>query len=213
MVPTDKLIGFTLAALVLIIIPGPSVLFSVGRALALGKLGGFLSVLGNTLGLIPVVLAVSLGLGLIIAKSAVLFTILKVAGAGYIIFLGVQAIRHRHDAAAKADNIVKKPAWRLIAEGFVVGMTNPKTLAFFVAVLPQFVEPSLGNISMQMIELGIIFFAIGLVSDSVWAISAGVARDWFAKDPNRIARLSGIGGGMMIGLGGVLLLSGTEGSV
>lgn len=213
MVPTDKLIGFTIAALILIVIPGPSVLFSVGRALALGKLGGFLSVLGNTLGLIPVVLAVSLGLGLIVAKSAVLFTVLKVVGAAYIIYLGVQAIRHRRNAAAKADSVVKKPAWRLIAEGFVVGMTNPKTLAFFVAVLPQFVEPSLGNVSLQMMELGFIFFIIGLMSDSVWAISAGAARDWFAKDPNRISRLSGIGGGMMIGLGGVLLLTSTEGGL
>ena len=210
MVPLDKTIAFTVAALILIVIPGPSVLFSVGRALALGKLGGFLSVLGNTLGLIPVILAVSLGLGLIIAKSVVLFTILKVAGAAYIIYLGIQAIRHRHDAAAKADSVAKKPAWRLIGEGFVVGMTNPKTLAFFVAVLPQFVEPSAGNITVQMLELGAIFFVLGLVSDSVWALSAGAARDWFAKDPGRISRLSGIGGGMMIGLGGVLLFSGAE---
>ncbi|MFM6974341.1 MAG: LysE family translocator [Agromyces sp.] len=210
MVPFEQTIGFTIAALILIVIPGPSVLFSVGRALALGKLGGFLSVLGNTLGLIPVVLAVSFGLGLIIAKSVVLFTILKVVGAGYIIYLGAQAIRHRHDAAAKADAIAKKPAWRLIGEGFIVGMTNPKTLAFFIAVLPQFIVPSAGNVTLQMLELGGIFFILGLVSDSIWALSAGAARDWFAKDPGRIARLSGIGGGMMIGLGGVLLLSGFE---
>lgn len=210
MVPLDKTIAFTIAALILIVIPGPSVLFSVGRALALGKLGGFLSVLGNTLGLIPVILAVSLGLGLIIAKSVVLFTILKVVGAAYIIYLGVQAIRHRHDAAAKADSIAKKPAWRLIGEGFIVGMTNPKTLAFFVAVLPQFVDPNSGNVSLQMMELGAIFFLLGLISDSVWALSAGAARDWFASDPTRISRLSGIGGGMMIGLGGVLLATGFE---
>ncbi|HLP23782.1 MAG TPA: LysE family translocator [Microbacteriaceae bacterium] len=210
MVPVDKLIGFTIAALILIVIPGPSVLFSVGRALALGKLGGFLSVLGNTLGIIPIILAVSLGLGLVVAKSVVLFGALKIVGAAYIVYLGVQAIRHRHDAAAKADSIAQKPAIRLMAEGFVVGMTNPKTLAFFIAVLPQFVAPSAGSVTWQMLELGLIFFALGLVSDSVWALSAGAARDWFARDPDRISKLSGIGGVMMIGLGAVLLLSAFE---
>ena len=89
-------------------------------------------------------------------------------------------------------------------------MTNPKTLAFFIAVLPQFVDRGAGNIAVQMLELGFIFFALGLVSDSVWALSAGAARDWFARDPGRISRLSGIGGGMMIGLGAVLLLSAFE---
>lgn len=210
MVPLDLAIGFTVAALILIVIPGPSVLFSVGRALALGKLGGFLSVLGNTLGIIPVILAVSYGLGIVVAKSVVLFSALKIVGAAYIVYLGVQAIRHRHQAAAKSDRIARKPPLRLIAEGFVVGMTNPKTLAFFIAVLPQFVAPAVGNVTLQMLELGFIFFALGLISDSVWALSAGAARDWFARDPGRISRLSGIGGGMMILLGAVLLLSAFE---
>lgn len=207
MVPLDNLIGFTIAALILIVIPGPSVLFSVGRALALGKMGGFLTVVGNTIGLLPIILAVSFGLGFIVAESVVLFTILKVVGAGYIIFLGVQAIRHRHDAVAKADKIARKSHWKLLAEGFVVGMTNPKSLAFFVAVLPQFVDPSAGSVPLQMIELGLVFFVLGLVSDSAWALSAGAARDWFAKDPQRLSRMGATGGVFMIGLGGVLLFT------
>lgn len=209
MVPVDRLLAFSLAALILIVIPGPSVLFSVGRALALGKRGGVLSVVGNTLGTVPIVIMVAFGLGLVVARSLLLLTIIKIVGAGYIIYLGVQAIRHRHGSAERAERVAEKSNWRLVREGFIVGLTNPKTIAFFVAVLPQFIVPT-GNVPLQILELGLIFLTLGLVSDCVWAVSAGAAREWFSAHPERLARVSGIGGGMMIGLGGVLLLSTTE---
>ena len=103
MVPLENLLAFTLAALVLIVIPGPSVLFTIGRALALGRIGGLLSVLGNALGLLPVVALVALGVGGIVARSVVLFTIVKVVGALYLMYLGIQAIRHRRRSAEAAD--------------------------------------------------------------------------------------------------------------
>lgn len=211
MVPVENLLAFTLAALVLIVIPGPSVLFTIGRALALGRIGGLLSVLGNALGLLPIIGLVALGVGGIVAQSIVLFTILKVAGALYLMYLGVQAIRHRNRAAAQANGaVMAKSAWRQLGEGFVVGVTNPKTIAFFVAVLPQFVDLSAGMVPLQMIELGLVFFIIALLSDGAWALVAAGARSWFGRSPKRIATLSATGGGLMIGLGGILLFTGNR---
>ncbi len=210
-VPPENLLAFTLAALVLIVIPGPSVLFTIGRALALGRMGGLLSVLGNALGLLPVIALVALGVGGIVAQSVVLFTILKIAGALYLMYLGVQAIRHRGRAAAQANGgALPRSAWRQLGEGFVVGVTNPKTIAFFVAVLPQFVDLSNGSVPLQMIELGLVFFVIALISDGIWALVAASARTWFGRSPKRIATLSATGGGLMIGLGGILLFTGNE---
>jgi threonine/homoserine/homoserine lactone efflux protein len=210
-VPVDNLIAFTLAALVLIVIPGPSVLFTIGRALALGRIGGLLSVLGNALGLLPVIGLVALGVGGIVAQSIVLFTILKVAGALYLMYLGVQAIRPRHRTAAAATApALPRSAWRQLGEGFVVGITNPKTIAFFVAVLPQFVDLSAGSVPLQMVQLGLVFFTIALLSDGAWALVAAAARSWFGRSPKRIATLSATGGGLMIGLGGILLLTGNK---
>ena len=145
------------------------------------------------------------------AQSVVLFTIVKVAGSVYLVYLGVQAIRHRdRAAAAAADGSLPRSAWRQLGEGFVVGITNPKTIAFFVAVLPQFVDLESGSVPLQMIELGLVFFAIALVSDAVWALIAAAARDWFGRSPRRIATLSAIGGGLMIILGVILLLAGSS---
>lgn len=211
MVPVPNLLAFIAAALVLIVIPGPAVLFSVGRTLALGRVGGLLSVLGVVLALIPIVAAVALGVGAIIAQSIVLFTVLKIAGALYLVYLGIQAIRHRKEAArAASETRLPRSHWRQLWQGFVVGVTNPKTIAFFVAVLPQFVDLHAGSVPLQMLELGAIFAVIGALSDTAWVMAAGAARSWFARSPKRIERLSATGGGMMIGLGGILLLTGVE---
>jgi len=209
MVPTDHLLAFAAAALVLIVIPGPSVLFTIGRSLALGRIGGLLSVLGNALGLLPIIAAVAFGVGGIVAESVVLFTILKVVGALYLAYLGVQAIRHRKDrAAAVAD--MPRSHWKQLGQGFIVGITNPKTIAFFVAVLPQFVDLEAGMVPTQMIELGLVFFVLALLYDGTWALIAAGARDWFGRSPRRMERLTATGGGMMIGLGGILLFTGSK---
>lgn len=211
MVPLDNLLAFIAAAIVLIMIPGPAVLFSVGRTLTLGRRGGLLSVAGVTLALIPIVALVAAGVGAIIAQSLALFTVLKIAGALYLMYLGVQAIRHRRDAAADVTStaLPASPA-RQLWQGFVVGITNPKTLAFFVAVLPHFVDLQTGSVSLQMLELGLVFAMIALVSDSIWVFMAAGARAWLARSPRRIETLTATGGGMMIGLGAILLVTGPE---
>jgi len=203
--------AFALTAFVIIVIPGPSVLFAIGRSLALGRRAGFLSVLGNSLGIIPLVAAVALGLGFIVAQSVVLFTVIKLVGALYIMYLGVQAIRHRKDGAltAVADG-PKRSAMRMLGQGFFVGISNPKLLVFFVAVLPQFVNFHAGAVPLQMLMLGLVFFVIAVLSDSTWVVLAALARGWFAKSPKNSERLSATGGVMLIGLGGVLALTGNK---
>jgi len=208
MVPIENLLAFTVAAFVLIAIPGPSVLFMIGRSLALGRAGGFLSVLGIALGGIPIVVAVALGVGAVITQSVALFTAVKIAGALYLVYLGVQAIRHRKDAAqSAASRAVPRSAGRQLMQGFVVGVTNPKTIAFFVAVLPQFVAPSAGSVPLQLLVLGAVVVVIGLICDSVWVLASSAARDWFGRSPRRLSAMSATGGGLMIGLGGMLVLS------
>jgi len=210
MVPWPNLLAFLLASALLIVIPGPSVLFVLGRSIALGRRGGLLSVLGNALGMLPAIAAVALGIGALVAESVVVFTIVKVIGAAYLVFLGVQAIRHRRQRAMPDASVAPRSTFRLLLEGFVVGITNPKTIAFFVAVLPQFVAHEAGAIPLQLGELGLAFFVLALIMDSTWALIAGTARNWFGRSPKRIERLGAAGGGMMIGLGGVLLVTGAK---
>ncbi|WP_271176689.1 LysE family translocator [Leifsonia poae] len=211
MVPTSSLLAFALASLALIVIPGPSVLFVIGRSLALGRAGGLLSVLGNALGMLPLIAAVALGVGAVVAQSVVVFTVIKFAGAAYLVYLGVQAIRHRrHTAVTHEATPPARSRVRILSEGFLVGITNPKSLVFFVAVLPQFVDYSAGSIPLQMMELGLVFLLIALACDSSWALVAGTARTWFARSPKRVEHLGAAGGVMMIGLGGVLALTGNK---
>ncbi len=202
MLPLANLAAFTLVAIPLILLPGPSVLFVVGRSLSLGRVGGLLSVVGNAIGGLMVVAAVAFGIGVLIAQSLVIFTIVKVIGAVYLIYLGVQAIRHRRRHADAATAPVSATGrLQILTQGVLVGASNPKTIVFFIAVLPQFVDYSLGGVQLQMFALGAVFVVIALVTDSVWALIAGGARDWFAHSPRRIEVLGATGGVAMIGLG------------
>lgn len=210
MVPLSNLLAFALAAVILIAVPGPSVLFVIGRSLALGWKGGVLTVLGNAAGQLVQVAAVAVGVGIVVAQSVVLFSAVKLAGAAYLIYLGIKAIRHRRSHHSPDARPVDARPLRLVAEGLVVGVTNPKSVVFFVAVLPQFVHYPSGAIPFQLALLGVVFLVIALVSDSLWAIAAGSARQWFARSPRRISAMEATGGALMIGLGGTLALTGTK---
>ncbi|GAA1723685.1 LysE family translocator [Isoptericola hypogeus] len=206
---TDSLLAFALASVVLIAVPGPSVLFVVGRSLSLGRRGGLLSVVGNELGSLVPITAVALGVGAVVAQSIVLFTVVKLLGASYLAYLGVQAIRHRRDGTDVGADPRARPAssWTTLRQGFVVGATNPKTIVFFVAALPQFVDFHAGAVPVQMLALGLVFAMIALVCDGAWALLAGSARAWFARSPRRLSTIRATGGGMMIGLAGTLALA------
>jgi threonine/homoserine/homoserine lactone efflux protein len=199
---------FALAGFVLVIIPGPSVLFIVGRALAHGRRAALTSVAGNTAGASLVVLLVAFGFGAVAAESVEVFTVLKLVGAAYLVYLGVQTIRHRGDLAAALAGPAAPADGRLFWQGLVVGVTNPKVLVFFAAVLPQFVDTRAGSSTVQMLVLGLLFAIIASVCDSTWGLVAGTARNWFATSPARLRRVGGTGGLMMIVMGAGLALSG-----
>jgi threonine/homoserine/homoserine lactone efflux protein len=155
---------------------------------------------------------VAVGLGAVVAASAHAYTVLKIVGAGYVVWLGIQAIRHRADARAALDAvdttaIVRASARRSLRVGFTVGLTNPKTIVFFVAFLPQFVNEPAGHTGAQLALLGVVFGVMAACSDSVWALAASRARDWFARRPQRLDRLGVAGGVMMIGLGATMAAS------
>jgi len=211
MIPTANLLAFLAVAVPFALLPGPSVLFVIGRSLSLGRRGGLLSVLGNAAGALVTVLAVAFGVGILIAQSVVVFTVVKIVGAAYLIYLGVQAIRHRNDpGAASVGSGPRESAWRVLLQAFIVGVSNPKSIVFFIAVLPQFVDHNSGRIPLQMSLLGAIFVAVALLTDSVWSLVAGAARDWFGRSPRRLAGLGATGGVLMIGLGTASLFVGNS---
>lgn len=209
MIPAANILAFCVAAVPLIMVPGPTVLFVIGRSLALGRVGGLLSVLGNAIGALVIAIAVALGVGVLVESSVVAFTVIKIAGSAYLVYLGIQAIRHRNDASKEVDVAeVSRSRQRLVWEGFVVGITNPKTLVFLIAVLPQFVDYNSGGIPLQLGLLGALFVIFALISDGAWALLAGTARDWFAASPRRLAVLSAIGGALIIVIGVAMLFVG-----
>ncbi|UAL30073.1 LysE family translocator [Nocardioides rotundus] len=202
---TNQWLAFAVASILFIQVPGPSLLFTIGRALTVGRDEAILSVVGNALGLVVQALLVAVGLGTIVAASATAYTAVKVCGALYVVWLGVQAIRHRADARLSMEGGVPVRRGHPIRIGFTVGVTNPKTVVFFVAFLPQFTDPA-GPVGAQTALLGLAFAVMAVASDSVWALLAGQARDWFARRPARLDALGATGGTMMLGLGATMLV-------
>ena len=156
-------------------------------------------------------LAVALGIGALVQRSIVVFTVIKLAGAVYIVYLGVQAFRHRRElAAALQVKLEAKTLGQIIRDGLIVGVSNPKAIVFFTAVLPQFVDRSAGHVPLQLLLLGAIFVVIAMVSDGSWALVAGTARAWLARSPGRLELIGGTGVLVMIGLGATLALTGRK---
>ncbi|MFG3115889.1 LysE family translocator [Streptomyces sp. NPDC048197] len=204
MVSADRLLAFAVMSLLVIVIPGPSVLFVIGRALAHGRRTALATVLGNVLGSYLLVAAVAFGLGALVERSAAVFLAVKLAGAAYLVLLGVQAFRHRKDMKLTAVQPAGPRArgdLRTVADGVLVGCTNPKGIVFFAAVLPQFVDHAAGGLPAQMLVLGLVPIGIGLITDTVWGLTASAARAWFARSERRLSMIGGAGGFAMIGLG------------
>lgn len=185
-------------SLLLSAIPGPSVLFVVGRALAHGRRAALSSALGNALGGYVLVIAVAFGLGTVVAQSAPVFLAVKLTGAAYLIYLGVQAMRASGPEIGAAHPV---PRPRRVWEGLLVGISNPKSIVFLMAVLPQFVDREAGDVVAQMLVLGLAGALLQLASDGTWGLTASAARTWFGRSPRRITHLTRTGGAAMIGLG------------
>jgi threonine/homoserine/homoserine lactone efflux protein len=214
--PTDHLLAFALTAFVIIVIPGPSVMFIVGRALAHGKRAALLTVIGNTVGEYVQVIVVAVGIGVLVERSILLFDVVKLAGAAYLVWLGVQAFRQRRTlesvVTASSGALASEPVSnrRIALEGWVVGASNPKTIIFLTAVLPQFVDKASGHVPVQILALGAVFSGIALVSDGIWGLLAGLFRSWFARSPRRLELVGGVGGLAIVAVGVGLALSGRK---
>ena len=211
MLPTEHLLAFVVIAVVLILVPGPSVIFVVTRSLTLGRRAGLATVVGNATGVYVQVVAVAFGVGALVQESIHVFTAIKLVGAAYLVYLGVQTFRHRRSLVAALDAPVeRKLARRIFADAFVVGLFNPKVIVFFMAILPQFVDRSAGGVPLQMLLFGAIFCLLALVCDSIWALAAGTARAWLMRSPRRLEAIGATGGIVMVGRGAGLALAGRK---
>ncbi len=206
---TGHVLAFAATALIVVVIPGPSVLFVVARALANGRRVAVLTVVGNALGEYVQVVAVAFGIGALAERSVLAFTVLKVVGGGYLIYLGIKTFRARRSvAAALSAPVEARSDARSFLQGWIVGVTNPKTVVFLAAILPQFVSAGAGNVPAQILVLGLIFAAMAIVSDTAWAFAAGGVRSWFSRSPKRLEMVGGTGGLAIMAIGAGLLVTG-----
>jgi threonine/homoserine/homoserine lactone efflux protein len=211
MISSGQLLGFVIVSVVLIVVPGPGVLFVVGRALAHGRRTALATAVGHAAGNYAVAACVAFGLGTLLERSAQAFIAIKLAGALYLVWLGIQAIRRRGSLAdAMSAAAAPRAGWRALRDGFAVGVTNPKSLILFGAILPQFVNQSAGHVPAQMLLLALVSVSIGAVTDSAWGLAASGVRAWFAKSPRRFALVGGAGGLAMIGVGVTVALTGRK---
>jgi threonine/homoserine/homoserine lactone efflux protein len=191
---------FAVAALALAVVPGPAVLYIVARSVDQGRLAGLVSALGICTGSLVHVVAATIGLSSLLASSATAFTVVKYAGAAYLIFLGIRRLMMREQLE---NEVMRAPRSRrrLFADGVIVNVLNPKTALFFVAFLPQFVEPGEGMATLQILVLGLLFTLIALCSDSVWALAAGTVGEWLRRSRWYLGLKRWVTGTVFVGLG------------
>jgi threonine/homoserine/homoserine lactone efflux protein len=199
---------FAAASLAFLAIPGPSVFYIVTRSLAQGRRAGVRSMLGVQAGGLVHVVAAAFGVSALIASSATAFTIVKYAGAAYLILLGVRKLRSRGEEDEAPELRAEVSAGRLFWQGVVVNVLNPKTALFFLAFLPQFVDPSAGPVAPQMLVLGTMLVGLGVMSDGTYALLAAGAGRKLRETAAARRRLDRLSGGVFIGLGLVAALAG-----
>jgi len=207
-VPT-RIWEYCIAAMIIILAPGPSVLFVIARAIAWGRATAVATVAGNVTGAFSLSVVVAVGLGPILQRSEIAFISVQVLGGLYLVYLGVTAIKHSQIHASDMTNQgdIRPSKWRSMREGFWVGALNPKGIVFFAAILPQFVDREAGSITSQLILMGAIFAFLGFFSDAGWGILAGTIRNWLATELKRLVFMRMTGGIVMVILGLLTLLS------
>ena len=207
MVIPSRLAEYFIAAMIIILAPGPSVLFVIARAIAWGRRIAIYTVAGNVTGAFVLSSLVAFGLGPVLSRSALAYSAVQWGGGGYLIYLGIDAIRQRKiDAAGMTEQGLGQPTlFRSLRDGFLVGVLNPKGLVFFAAVLPQFVDIERGHVTSQLLFLGALFSLLAFISDGSWGLVAGTARVWLAGDARRLENLRAVGGLVMITLGALVI--------
>ena len=198
-----------MAAVLLLLTPGPAVLYIVARSVEQGRIAGLASVCGITAGTLIHVLAATLGLSALLASSALAFAVIKYAGAGYLIYIGVRRILSRSETAAAQTELPRRSLARLYRDGFVVNLLNPKTALFFLAFLPQFVDPARGAVPFQIAFLGLLFTLMGFTSDGLYALVAGTAGRWIRRKSHYLRWERYLTGGVFIGLGVTAAIAGS----
>jgi len=206
---SGHLAEFFVASMLIIIVPGPSVTFTIARAVAWGRRVAVLSVLGNSLGTLLLAMVIALGLGPLLSHSHLFSVVLQLAGGCYLVYLGIDTWRHREAAAMKMTTREgsQPRATTIVRQGFVVGVLNPKSLVFFAAVFPHFVDRSAGHITEQLVVFGLVFSVLAFCSDGTWGLIAGTARQWLASEPRRLIRMRIVAAGVMCGLGALIVSS------
>ncbi len=209
MVIPSRLIEYIIAAMIIILAPGPSVLFTIARAIAWGRKVAVFTVAGNVTGAFVLSSLVAFGLGPILSRSDLAYSAVQWGGGSYLVYLGIVAIKARRIAAADMKNqgTIIPTFWSSARDGFWVGALNPKGLVFYAAVLPQFVDIDRGNVTGQLLFLGALFSILAFISDGSWGLLAGTARAWLASDEKRLELLRVIGGCVMIILGLLVIAS------
>jgi threonine/homoserine/homoserine lactone efflux protein len=206
-----KLALFVPAALALLVVPGPAVLYIVTQSVSRGRRAGLVSMLGVQTGGLVHVAAAALGLSALLASSAVAFSVVKYAGAAYLVFLGVRRLLARDDRGDLALPGDGTPG-RLYRQGVVINVLNPKTALFFLAFLPQFVDRSNGSVTLQLLVLGLLFVALATLSDGSYALVAGTAGQRLRRSEHLLRRERYVSGGVLVGLGVAAAVSGSKGS-
>jgi threonine/homoserine/homoserine lactone efflux protein len=200
---------FLLAALVLLLTPGPAVLYIVARSLDQGRLAGFVSVFSIEMGNFVHVLAATLGLSAILVSSTLAFSIVKYLGAAYLIYLGLRRIFAR-ETPSQSTAVQQKSLGLIFRQGVLVAILNPKTALFFFAFLPQFVDSSKGSVTLQLFTLGCLFVFMAIITDGLYAMLAGTAGGWLKRTSSfpQVGRYAV--GSVYIGLGMMAALTGTK---
>ena len=207
MVIPSRLVEYIIAAMIIILAPGPSVLFVIARAIAWGRRIAVFTVLGNVSGAFVLSSLVAVGLGPVLSRWHFAYVAVQWLGGAYLVYLGIDAIKKRKIHAADMQNQgpVEPTIRRCIRDGFWVGVLNPKGLVFYAAVLPQFVDIDRGQVTGQLLFLGALFSILAFISDGSWGLLAGTARAWLSGDASRLEKLRATGGIVMITLGALVI--------
>jgi threonine/homoserine/homoserine lactone efflux protein len=199
---------FVVAALVLLLVPGPAVLYVVARSIHQGRRAGLASVLGIHIGTLVHIAAATAGLSALLVSSSIAFTAVKIAGAVYLVGLGVWTLISRRPEAEVALG-GERNLRRAFAQGIVVNILNPKTALFFLAFLPQFVDSDASHPAVQIAALGLLFALLGLVTDSLWAVAAGTAGGVLRRSRRFLRTQRYVVGTVYVGLGVATALAGS----